>query len=85
MVYLGLSILDISKIAMYEYWYDYAKPKYGNKARLCFTYTDKFIVPVKSEDVYADLDGHVEKGFDTSNYKVERLLPIGKNKKERWD
>ena len=35
-VFLGLSILEISKIVMYEFWYDYVKPKYGEKAKLCY-------------------------------------------------
>ena len=35
-IYLGLSILDISKILMYEFWYDYVKPKYGNDVKLCY-------------------------------------------------
>ena len=35
-VYLGLSILELSKILMYELWYDYVKPKCGEKARLCY-------------------------------------------------
>ena len=79
-VYLGLSILDISKAAMYEYLHDYIKPKYGNKANLCCTDTDSFIIHVKSEEIYGDLAGDVEKRFDTSNYEVNRPLPIGKSK-----
>ena len=79
LVYLGLSILDISKAVMYEYWYDYIKPKYGNKAKLYYTDTDSFIVYVKSEDIYADLAKDVEKRFDISNFEVERPLYIGKN------
>ena len=43
-LYLGMSILDISKILMYEFWYDYIKPKYGDRAKLCYTDTDKFII-----------------------------------------
>ena len=50
---------------MYEYWNDYIKPKYGNKAKLCYTDMDSFIVHVKLEDVYADLTGNVEKRLDT--------------------
>ena len=64
-VSFGRSILDISKITMYEYWNDYIKPKYGNKAKLCYTDMDSFIVHVKLEDVYADLTGNVEKRLDT--------------------
>ena len=39
-IYLGLSILDISKILMYEDWYDYMKPKYSNDVKLCYMDTD---------------------------------------------
>ena len=50
-VYLGLSILEISKIVMYEFWYDYIKPKYNEKAKLCYIDTNSFIAHVKAEDV----------------------------------
>ena len=43
-VYLVLSILEISKIVMYEFCYDYVKPKYGEKRELCYMDTDSFIV-----------------------------------------
>ena len=43
-VYLGQSLLEISKIVMHEFWYDYVKPKYGEKAKLCYMDTDSFIV-----------------------------------------
>ena len=51
-LYLGMSILDISKILMYEFWYDYTNPKYGNKAKLCYTDTDSFIISIKTEDFF---------------------------------
>ena len=80
-IYLGLSILDISKILMYELWYDYMKPKYGNNVKLCYMDTDSFIMNIETEDFYKDVANDVEKRFDTSNYKVNRPLPTGKNKK----
>ena len=49
-LYLGISILDISKILMYEFWYNYIIPKYGEKAKLCYTDTDSFIIYIKTED-----------------------------------
>ena len=80
-IYLGLSILDISKILMYEFWYDYMKPKYGNDEKLCYVDTDSFVMNIKIEDFYKDIANDVEKRFDTSNYEVDRPLPTGKNKK----
>ena len=79
--YLGLSILDISKILMYEFWYDYMKPKYGNDEKLCYMDTDSFLMSFKTNDFYKDIANDVEKRFDTSNYEVNRPLPTGKNKK----
>ena len=46
-IYLGLSILEISKILMYEFWYDYMKPKYGDDVKLCYMDTDSFVIPIK--------------------------------------
>ena len=80
-IYLGLTILDISKILMYEFWYDYMKPKYGNKVRLCYMETDSFVMRIKTNDFYKDIATGVDKRFDTSNYDFNRPLPIGKNKK----
>ena len=81
-IYLGLSILDISKILMYEFWYDYVKPKYGNDVKLCYMDTDSFIMSIKTNDFYKDIANDVEKRFEkTSNYEVDRPLPTGKNKK----
>ena len=48
-IYLGLSILEISKLLMYEFWYDYMKPKYGNNVKLCYMDTDSFIMNIKTD------------------------------------
>ena len=82
-LYLGASILDISKTLMYKFWYDYFKPKYGDRAKLCYTDTDSFIIYIKTEDFFEDISNDVEKWFDTSNFDKndKRPLPIGKNKK----
>ena len=67
-IYLGLSILEISKILMYEFWYDYMKPKHNDNIKLCYMDTDSFVMNIKTI-------------FDTSNYEVNRPLPTGTNKK----
>ena len=82
LAYLGLSILDISKRAIYEYYHNCIKAKYGGKLKLYYKDTDSCIVYMKLESVYADLTGNVEKRFDTSNYEDGRLLPMSKNKKD---
>ena len=80
-IYLGLSILEISKILMHEFWYDDMKPKYSDNIKLCYTDTESFIINIKTKDFYADIANDVEHRFDTSNYEVYRPLPTGKNKK----
>ena len=80
-IYLGLSILEISKILMYEFWYDCMKPKYNNDVILCYMDTDSFVMHIKTNDFYKDIASDVENRFDTSNYEVNRPLPTGKNKK----
>ena len=96
-VYLGLSILEISKALMYELWYDYIKPKYQDKTKLCYMDTDSFIIYIKTKDFSEDIADDAEKRFDTSNYEhiaddvgkrfdksnyeVNRPLPTGKNEK----
>ena len=81
LVYLGLSILEISKTLMYEFWYDYIKPKYSDNVKLCYMDTDSFIMHIKTIDFYKDIANDVEKRFDTSNYEVNRPLPIKRIKK----
>ena len=81
-IYLGLSILDISKILIYEFWYDYMKPKYGDNVKLCYMDTGSFVMNIKTEDFYKDIANDVEKRFDTSNYEVNRPLPTGTNKQD---
>ena len=80
-VYLDLSILEINKTLIYEFWYDYMKPKYGDNVKFCYMDTDSFITHSKTEDFYKDIIDVVEKRFDTSNYEVNRPLSTGKNKK----
>ena len=73
-VYLGLSIIEISKTLMYEFWHDYIKPKYQNNVELCYMDTDSFIIYIKAEDFYEDIADDVEKRFDTSNYECRNYL-----------
>ena len=83
LIYLGMSILDISKTLMYEFWYDYIKPKYQDRAKLCYMDTDSLIIHIKIDNFYKEIANDVEKQFDTSNYddNDKRPLPVGKNKK----
>ena len=67
-IYLGMSILDISKTLMYEFWYNFIKPKYQDKAKLCYMDTDSFVIQIKIEDFHKDIASDVEKWLDTSNY-----------------
>ena len=73
--YSGLSILELSKLLMYEFWYDYVKPKYDEKSKLCYMDTDSFIIYIKTDDIYKDIAKDVENRFDTSNYELDRPLP----------
>ena len=68
---------------MYEFWYDYLKPKYGDKVKLCYMDTDRFIIHVETEDISNGIANDVDKWFDTSAYDKNdnRPLPIGRNKK----
>ena len=81
-VYLGLSILEISKTLMHKFWYDYMKPKYNDNVKLCYMDTDSFIMPIKIEDFYKDIADDFEKRLNTSNYddECDRPFPKRKNK-----
>ena len=85
-VYFRLSILELSKMLMHEFWYEYVKTKYDEKAKLCYMDTDSFIVYIKTDDIYKDIAEDVETRFETSNYELEcnsigRPLPKVKIKK----
>ena len=84
-VYLGMPILDISKTLIYEFWYDYIKRKYGDRAKLCYTDTDSFFIHIITEDLFEQIGNNVERWFDTSNCNEnktgQRPLPICVNKK----
>ena len=82
-VYLGQTILDLSKTLMHEFHYEYIRAKYGSKVKLCYMDTDSLVYEIETEDFYRDIAKDVEKRFDTIEYSKDekRPLPIGKNKK----
>ena len=73
-IYLGFSILDLSKIVMCDFWYDYIKPKYGKKAQLCYMDTDSFIFYIKTEDFYKDIADDVKSIDHYLKKRIKRLL-----------
>ena len=83
LVYLGMYILDISKTLMYEFWYVYIKPKYKDKAKLCYADTYSFVIHVFTQDFFEYINNDIERWFDTSNYDKndKRPLQAGMNKK----
>ena len=66
-LYFGMSILDINKTLMYEFWYDYVKPKYNDKANLWYMDTDRFVINIFTEYFFEDISNDIERWFDTSN------------------
>ena len=82
-VYLGMCILELSKIIMFDFHYNYIKPKYADKAKLLFTDTDSLMYEIETEDFYKDIAGDVKDKFDTSDYPENHPsgIPTGINKK----
>ena len=82
-VYLGMCILDLSKTIMYDFYYNYIKQKYGDKAILLFSDTDSLMCKIETEDFYKDISGDVKDRFDTSDYPENHPsgIPTGINKK----
>ena len=70
---VGFSILELSKLAMYEFYYGFLKPKYGSRCKLLFTDTDSFCCEIETDDVYADMGEAIEL-FDTSNFDTVHKL-----------
>ena len=77
-IYVGFSILDISKNLMYDFFYDFLKPLYGKNVKLLYTDTDSFILEIQTENVYNDISNNLDK-FDTSNYKPNNIHEIISN------
>ena len=70
---VGFSILEISKLVMYEFYYDYLKPKYSDRCKLLFTDTDSFCCHIQTEDLYKDMSENIDL-FDTSNFETTHPL-----------
>ena len=72
-VYLGLPILRLSKTIMQDFWYDYVKPKYSEKSKLCYIDTNSFIVYIKIDDIYENIliIEDFENRFDISNNELD--------------
>ena len=83
-VCLALSILEISKIVMYEFWYEYMEPKQEKKQKYVVWIECCFIVNIKTEGIYVEIIKDIERRLDTSNHGTRRQLPKGKNKKVIW-
>ena len=66
--YLGMSILDIGKTLMYEFWYDYIRPNYGDRTKLGYTDTASSVIHLITEEFFKDTSHNVARWFDTSNY-----------------
>ncbi|XP_072048278.1 uncharacterized protein [Amphiura filiformis] len=82
-IYLGMSILDISKTTIYDFHYGYVKPMYGDRAKLLFSDTDSLAYEIRTEDFYRDIAPDLDARFDTSNYSADHPSGIrtGVNKK----
>ena len=66
-IYAGMCILDLSKLHMYRFHYDFIKPKYGDRAKLLFTDTDSLCYHVRTDDFYKDMKTDADK-YDMSNF-----------------
>ena len=86
--YIGMCLLELSKVLMYEFHYDYIKNKYSNNSRLLFTDTDSLMYEIKTEDVSENFSNNRDM-FDFSNYSTKskycdtsNKLVVGKMKDE---
>ena len=80
-VYLGQATLDLRKLIMHEFHYDYMIPKYSGNLKLCYMDTDFLVYHIKTKDFYSDTAEDIKERFDTSGFREPRPLPMGLNKK----
>ena len=81
-VYLGQEILDLSKTLMYEFHYDYMRPKYGSKVNLCYMNNDSFVYEIETDDFYRGITKDVKKRFDTSGYLKDDNRPLTNHRRK---
>ena len=79
-VYVGFSVLELSKLLMYEFYYEHLKPLYGERCQLLYTDTDSLVLQIETEDVYRDVLDDLDK-YDTSDYPKDHFLYSANNKK----
>ena len=79
-IYVGMSVLDLSKWLMYNFYYNTLKKNYGDNIRLLYTDTDSVIIHVTTDDIYCDLQANIS-DYDTSNYPADHPLFSTANKK----
>jgi hypothetical protein len=79
-IYAGFTILDLSKLHLYDFHYNIMKPKYGDNIQLLMTDTDSFVYQIKTKDFYEDMKG-MKEHYDMSQYSKESGLYDGENKK----
>ena len=82
-IYLGMSILDLSKTLMYEFHYNYVKPKWGDKSELLFTDTDSLCYEIRTDDIYKDISGDVDEWFDTCDLNPNHPSGLHSNKNKK--
>lgn len=75
-LYIGFSVLEISKAHMYDFHYSVFKPFYKNRLSMCYTDTDSLIYHIETHDFYEDLKEHFMNYFDTSNFSPSNIYNI---------